>query len=83
MKPSSPIAAIIHSILMVSLVLAGCGNDCNEVECENNGVCVDGLCECPPGWVGDDCSQIDAFTGACNGVNTLTFDNFSYALVQP
>jgi hypothetical protein len=39
---------------------AGCGeNDpCEDVQC-NNGTCIDGACDCAPGYSGSDCSVFD------------------------
>ncbi|KAK6173686.1 hypothetical protein SNE40_017094 [Patella caerulea] len=32
-----------------------CKDPCDDVECLNNGVCVDGICNCPCGFSGADC----------------------------
>ncbi|KAK6173688.1 hypothetical protein SNE40_017095 [Patella caerulea] len=32
-----------------------CKDPCDDVECLNNGVCVDGICNCPCGFSGSDC----------------------------
>jgi hypothetical protein len=32
---------------------------CENVDCQNGGTCIDGICECPAGFLGDDCSLVD------------------------
>lgn len=32
---------------------------CNDVICLNDGVCADGACDCPDGWMGSDCGFFD------------------------
>lgn len=34
-------------------------NPCRDSNCLNNGTCVDGDCECPPGFIGDNCEIED------------------------
>ena len=34
-------------------------NPCESVACENNGTCNEGVCDCPFGFIGEACSQID------------------------
>ena len=40
--------------------LNACTNKCSEGGCENGGVCVEGTCECPPGYSGDRCEKENA-----------------------
>lgn len=48
-------------ILVYSLILStGCKKDpCEEVSCENGGICMDGECECPEGFQGNFCESFD------------------------
>lgn len=39
-------------------------NPCDDKDCLNGGVCVDGTCDCPPGFTGSDCGTP---SGDCNG----------------
>ncbi len=32
---------------------------CENIQCNNGGLCVDGLCDCPPGTSGENCEIID------------------------
>ena len=48
------------SLLLLTLLLGlliGCGPDlCEDVEC-GPGVCVEGICDCPDGFSGDNCER--------------------------
>ena len=48
------------SLLITLFALASCSSDpCEEVNCLNGGICMEGTCDCPPGWAGADCSIFD------------------------
>lgn len=53
------------------MLFVACGEDdpCEGVECLNGGVCVGGICECPGGFVGEDCGLVDvtSFVGNYEG----------------
>ena len=43
-------------LLIPILTVIGCVDDpCDAVFCYNDGICVDGTCECPLGYIGEDC----------------------------
>ncbi|MGB0918661.1 MAG: DUF5074 domain-containing protein, partial [Flavobacteriales bacterium] len=46
---------------------------CDDVICQNNGICVEGTCECPDGFSGPNC-EISTFE---NGVFVLNEGNFN------
>lgn len=40
--------------------MSSCSSDpCDEVTCLNSGVCIDGSCDCPTGFIGADCGTLD------------------------
>ncbi len=54
---------ILFALLALGLAFGGCQKEekdyCENVTCYNGGVCDDGLCDCPPGTSGFDCSVKD------------------------
>jgi hypothetical protein len=40
-------------------ILGSCEKACDSNSCQNNGACVDGVCVCEPGYLGEDCSTFD------------------------
>jgi len=42
-------------LINLSLVLTGCQDSCEEVTCENGGICMNGVCVCPGGHTAADC----------------------------
>lgn len=71
-----------HAIMAISLLTLSCSKDednnepptdeCADITCLNGGECVDGSCDCPPGYSGEDCNEFDTGGGdggsACEGV---------------
>jgi hypothetical protein len=39
-----------------TLFFYSCSDKCKKVLCANEGICIDGVCGCQPGFEGDDCS---------------------------
>jgi len=54
---------LILLILSVSLlIIVSCDKEaepCADVECQNDGSCVDGICDCPVGYMGTNCENFD------------------------
>ncbi|MEZ4987423.1 MAG: hypothetical protein R2795_20655 [Saprospiraceae bacterium] len=73
--------AIVAGILVVSLLIwAGVGGSheetpkilpdaCANVTCLHNGWCVDGKCECPPGYYGRHCELKSEIPDPCANIN--------------
>jgi len=50
----------MKKILMLTLcttLFFGCGDPCDDVECLNNGVCIEGTCDCTEGYEGLNCEN--------------------------
>lgn len=59
-KTKGIIGIMLISLFISTTVLNSCSNDdnpCDGVTCLNNGVCVDGTCDCADGYTGTDCSE--------------------------
>lgn len=54
---------IYYLVLMISMtclfVIGSCNDPCAEITCENGGICDEGICDCPSGFIGETCSQMD------------------------
>lgn len=54
--------------IVLALIFIGCKKDpCKTTVCYNGGVCVEGNCDCPPGYSGLKCQEYDA----CHNVTCL------------
>ncbi len=45
----------VIAMAITLLILNGCGDPCEDTTCRNDGICVDGTCECPQFYEGDYC----------------------------
>ena len=70
---SSNLILLIFSIF----ISFSCNDPCDLVDCGQNGICIDGDCECDPGYSGKFCENqtcaADFFVGTFSG--TLKCDN--------
>ncbi|MEM6347163.1 MAG: hypothetical protein AAF927_24955 [Bacteroidota bacterium] len=58
---------------LLGLLLGACVNDpCEGVACLNDGICVDGSCDCPEGFIGPDCGIVldPCINKDCDAVRT-------------
>lgn len=59
-------------LLLLGLLLAyaSCSNPCKEISCQNGGECLEGVCDCAPGWVGENCQYQACYVLDCqNGAS--------------
>ncbi len=56
---------LLITLLGATLFLTSCQDDCKDINCNDNGVCLEGLCECDEGYTGVDCeTSIPLLTGS-------------------
>ncbi len=48
---------ILFLMLLAGLFMSSCRNECDDVVCLNNGICINGDCDCPPGFEGEFCEE--------------------------
>ncbi len=63
-------------LLLTSIYFIGCKADpCKDIECQNGGTCVEGICECPEDFEGISCeyASITAFLGTYDASYTGCF----------
>ncbi len=46
---------LLAGLFLGTLTLAGCKDECKDVDCGSNGECVDGSCVCDAGYLGGNC----------------------------
>ena len=72
----------VFSILICIILFQSCGDgSCGDLKCLNGGECVEGLCYCPDGYVGEDCGIFcfDEIKGTWNVTDQSTHcDYVSY-----
>ena len=46
-------------LITFTLFLSACSEDnpCNDIQCQNDGICIDGKCDCPDGFEGELCQE--------------------------
>lgn len=52
----------LYQLVFISLTffVISCSSDpCDDISCFNGGICTEGMCDCPAGWTGADCSIFD------------------------
>lgn len=49
--------AVIISLLGLTLISSCKDEPCDNVVCQNNGVCMEGVCDCPLGFEGEFCEE--------------------------
>jgi len=43
---------------LIIICLTSCQDDpCDAIVCQNNATCIDGICDCPPGFEGEFCEE--------------------------
>jgi len=45
----------IFALFFLAFMFNQCGEPCQDISCQNNGTCLDGICNCPDGFEGDNC----------------------------
>ena len=48
-------SGIFLAFFILCITLQGCVDECKDVLCQNGGICINGLCDCPPGYSGQFC----------------------------
>jgi hypothetical protein len=53
------LTAIFVFAVFASVTYTACTkDDCEDVICQNNGICQDGKCQCPSGYAGENCETV-------------------------
>ncbi len=52
-------ASSIACLIFILLVQSSCSDPCEEVNCLNGGICIEGDCDCPDNFIGNNCETFD------------------------
>jgi len=47
------------SLISILLLCISCSAPCEQIKCFNDGICIDGKCECPDNFIGENCETFD------------------------
>lgn len=74
----NPLRKYSVATALAAMLFASCTSDpCEVTMCHNGGVCVDGLCDCPERFTGNDCSeQVTPDVMRITSVQLLRFPGF-------
>ncbi len=69
-------------LLLSAFLLVSCSDECDDVNCQNGGTCDDGVCQCPDGYIGDECQTEDRakFLGVYNVSESCDSGNANYQM---
>ena len=59
----------------IVLIVASCGDPCDDVTCINGGTCFEGECQCPSGFTGPACQNSPCDNVTCFNGGTCIFAN--------
>lgn len=48
---------ILFFLFALAIFSTSCKDECKDVNCLNGGICDEGICDCPVGFVGENCEQ--------------------------
>ncbi|MCB9186308.1 MAG: hypothetical protein H6601_06125 [Flavobacteriales bacterium] len=77
------ILQILGVAAIATIGMTSCEVDaCKDVECGDNGTCVDGDCQCDTGYEGTDCDTEERakFIGTYNVTEACTSGNYTYSI---